>query len=87
MEKNKLKMDRRSFIGTAATAAAGLTILPSSVISGLGHAVPSDKLNIAAVGVGGVGATNVSNVSTENIVALCRSAKWLSASMRQPWRP
>ncbi len=71
MEKRKLKMDRRSFIGTAATAAAGFTILPSYVISGLGHAVPSDKLNIAAVGVGGVGATNVSNVSSQNIVALC----------------
>jgi len=71
MEKRKLKMDRRSFIGTAATAAAGFTILPSYVISGLGHAVPSDMLNIAAVGVGGVGATNVSNVSSQNIVALC----------------
>jgi predicted dehydrogenase len=46
-------------------------VLPSYVISGLGHVVPSDKLNVAAVGVGGVGATNVSNVSSQNIVALC----------------
>jgi predicted dehydrogenase len=71
MEKSKNKMDRRSFIGTTAAAAAGLTVLPSYVISGLGHTLPSDKLNIAAVGVGGVGATNVSNVSSQNIVALC----------------
>ncbi len=70
MEK-KNKMNRRSFIGTAATAAAGFTILPSYVISGLGHQVPSDTLNIAGIGVGGVGATNVHNVSSQNIVALC----------------
>jgi predicted dehydrogenase len=62
---------RRQFIGTVATAAAGFTILPSTVISGLGHRMPSDKLNIAGVGIGGVGATNVKNCAGENIVALC----------------
>jgi len=71
MEKRKFKMDRRSFIGTTATAAAGFTLLPSYVISGLGHTMPSDKLNIAGIGVGGVGATNLHNVNSQNIVALC----------------
>ncbi len=32
---------------------------------------PNEKLNIACIGVGGQGATDVSNVSSENIVALC----------------
>ncbi|MFO7614790.1 MAG: Gfo/Idh/MocA family oxidoreductase [Bacteroidales bacterium] len=69
MKKNQIT--RRKFIGTAATAAAGFTILPSYVISGLGHRVPSDRLNIAGIGVGGVGGTNTRRCSEENIVALC----------------
>ena len=72
MEKKKKEgISRRQFIGSTATVAAGLTILPSHVISGLGHTMPSDKLNIAGVGVGGVGASNVRKCATENIVALC----------------
>lgn len=70
-KSTKNGMSRRHFIGSTATAAAGFTILPNYVISGLGHRVPSDKLNIAGIGVGGVGATNVHNCSGENIVALC----------------
>ena len=69
MEKNEI--NRRKFIGTTAVAAVGLTILPNYMFSGLGHRVPSDKLNIAGIGVGGVGATNIDNCSNENIVALC----------------
>lgn len=62
---------RRTFLGTAATAAAGFTVLPSNVIAGLGHKPPSDKLNIAGIGVGGQGYNNLRNMETENIVALC----------------
>jgi predicted dehydrogenase len=62
---------RRKFLGNMAAATAGFTILPNYVIGGLGHRSPNDKLNIAAVGVGGVGASNVMNSNTENIVALC----------------
>ena len=72
MKEEKNKMSRRSFIGTTGTIAAGLTILPNTVISGLGHRAPSDKLNIAVVGIGGMGNSNLKNVkTTENIVALC----------------
>ncbi len=62
---------RRKFLGSAATAAAGITILPSRVIAGLGYKPPSDKLNIAGIGVGGVGYTTLRYMETENIVALC----------------
>ena len=75
MNKNnnekKNSISRRKFIGNVATAAAGFTILPSYVVSGLGYRMPSDKLNIAGIGVGGVGGTNVNNCASENIVALC----------------
>ncbi len=63
---------RRGFIGTSATALAGLTIVPGHVVTGLGHKVPSDKLNVAGVGIGGRGQGVLSVVGkTENIVSLC----------------
>ena len=67
------KISRRSFLGTTATAATAFTIIPSNAMgSVLGHQAPSDKLNIAAVGIGGMGNANISAVKdTENIVALC----------------
>ncbi len=70
-KKEKNSISRRKFIGTVGTAAAGFTILPSYVVGGLGHIPPSDKLNIAGIGVGGVGGTNVNNCNSQNIVALC----------------
>lgn len=72
MTKNFKNMSRRSFIETTGVVAAGFTVLPSSVISGLGKRAPSDKLNIAVVGIGGMGNSNLKAVkATENIVALC----------------
>lgn len=67
----KNKFTRRKFIGTTAASLAGITILPSNVVAGLGHRSPNDKLNIAGIGVGGYGYVNLRNVETENIVALC----------------
>jgi len=70
-KKEKKTISRRRFIGNVSAAAAGFTILPSYVIGGLGHTAPSDKLNIAGIGIGGVGGTNVNNCNSQNIVALC----------------
>jgi len=61
---------RRKFIRKVAIAGTGLTIVPRYVI-GRGLAAPSDRINIAAVGVGGQGRTNLVNLATENIVAMC----------------
>jgi len=71
MKEEKNKITRRSFVGTTGAAIAGLTILPSNVISGLGYKAPSDKLNIAGIGVGGMGNHNLKELKSENIVALC----------------
>lgn len=77
MSKNKSSqttndgVSRRNFLKQAGTLAAGITIVPSTVIAGLGHKAPSDKLNIAGIGVGGMGRSNLRAMNTENIVALC----------------
>lgn len=52
-------------------ASAGITIVPSFVVSGLGHKAPSDKLNIVGIGVGGKGLQNLVGMNTENIIGLC----------------
>ncbi|MEE4286369.1 MAG: Gfo/Idh/MocA family oxidoreductase [Mariniphaga sp.] len=64
-------LSRRSFLEKTALAAAGITIVPSHVVSGLGYKAPSDKLNIAGIGVGGKGFSNLRELESENIVALC----------------
>lgn len=70
-KKSNLNFSRRSFIGTAAVAAAGFTIVPRHAVAGLGHIPPSDKLNIAGIGIGGKGKVNLKNMPGQNIVALC----------------
>src|SRR5215471_5091955 len=71
---------RRRFIRNVAIASASLTIIPRSVM-GRGFAAPSDRLNIAAVGVGGQGCTNLMNLATENVVAMC-DVDWGFANKR-----
>ncbi len=58
-----------------------IMILPRHVLGGKGYTSPSDKLNIAGVGIRkwGMGFGNLSNCETENIVALCDVDHKLSA--------
>jgi len=67
----KNSINRRDFIGKTGLAATGMVMVPRFVLGGKGYIAPSDKLNIAAVGSGGMGAGNLSRVESENIVALC----------------
>ena len=48
-------VSRRKFIGQAGAAAMGLSIVPRRVLGGAGYVSPSDKVNIAFVGVGSQG--------------------------------
>ena len=65
-------ISRRSFLQKGTAAAAALTIVPNTVLGkSHGHTAPTDKLNIAGIGIGGMGAANLRNMETENIVALC----------------
>lgn len=64
-------LDRRQVL-TAGAFAAGFTIVPRHVLGGPGHKAPSETLNVAAVGLGGIGTHDVKSLAaTENIVALC----------------
>lgn len=81
------KISRRDFMGGAAATAMAFTIVPRHVLGGPGHTPPSEKLNVAGVGIGGMGQSNINNVAGlhldangkpnyenmdgENIVALC----------------
>src|SRR5438445_8271536 len=60
---------RRKFLSQAAGAVA-VSIVPRHVL-GRGFVPPSDKLNIAGIGVGGMGRANLINLASQNIVALC----------------
>lgn len=58
-------------MGAAAVAMAAVTVVPRHVLGGANNTPPSEKLNIAGVGVGGMGQNNVRACESENIVALC----------------
>src|SRR6266496_831834 len=75
MTRKRSLISRRRFVGDVATGLT-FTIVPPHVLGarGRGHnrLAPSDKLNIACIGVGGMGANDVRGVGkTENIYALC----------------
>ena len=62
-------VQRRQFLKSTAAAGIGLLILPSGTLCGA--RAPSNKLNIALIGVWGRGLAHYDAISTENVVALC----------------
>ncbi len=67
---SRRKMSRRSFVRGAGTAALGAMVVPRHVL-GRGFQAPSDTLNVAIVGAGGMGMSNAEALGSENIVAVC----------------
>ncbi len=65
------KIKRREFLKTSISAVAAATIVPRPILGGKGYAAPSDRLNIAGIGVGGQGGGDLRQMEGENIVALC----------------
>lgn len=63
-------MDRRRFL-TATAMVSAITLLPRHVLGGAGQTPPSEKVNIAGIGVGGMGGANLQALKSQNIVALC----------------
>lgn len=64
---------RRKFIQQTSLAAAGFMIVPRHVL-GKGYIAPSDKLNIAGIGAGGKGQSDLAEFAKSphvNVVALC----------------
>ena len=64
-------LTRRQFVGGLALAGTAFQVVPGSVLGLNGATPPSGKLNLAGVGVGGQGGSDLSNMESENFVALC----------------
>ena len=68
----KSEMRRREFLKGAAGAAAVATVVPRCAVARSGENPPSEKLNIAGIGIGGMGGGDIDAVAGgNNIVALC----------------
>ncbi|MCR9062740.1 MAG: Gfo/Idh/MocA family oxidoreductase [Cytophagales bacterium] len=74
MTKKKFSASsRREFIKNSAIASS-FFIVPRNVLGGKGFISPSDQLNLAAIGAGGKGRSDIMNASVkgrERVVALC----------------
>jgi hypothetical protein len=77
-------MERRDLLKSAA-ASAGLTILKSGTLRG--QNAPSNKLNVALIGVWGRGTAHYNVIENENVVAFCdvndSAPRKLSSSSRR----
>jgi len=70
MNTTASKISRRSFLTAAAAAPVLFDVVPRHVL-GQGLTAPSQKLNIAGVGIGGMGSGDFRAVLSENVVAIC----------------
>src|SRR6059036_2580133 len=75
-------ISRRQFIYYSALAASG-TALTGYAKPRARSVSPNEKLNIAGVGAGGKGASDLNFCSGENIVALCDVNEHSAAATRQ----
>ncbi len=72
MSKFAMRLDRRGFLRAAGVAATAFAVAPRSAVAASGANPPSEKLNIAGIGVGGMGAGDLDAVAPQhNVVALC----------------
>ena len=68
MKKNKAAKaatpanSRRDFIKSSLTAVAGFYLVPRHVLGGPGFIAPSDRLQVAAIGAGGMGAGDIKGI-------------------------
>lgn len=69
----RTNVTRRDFVADSARLAMGAMIVPRHVLGGAGHRAPSDTLNFACVGIGGMGMQNAGALinAGENLVAVC----------------
>ena len=76
-EDDIARISRRTFVRDTSRAAAALAIapmiVPRHVLGGVGFLAPSRRLNVACVGIGGMGMSNMNTLvqAGENIVAVC----------------
>ncbi len=71
--KKSSKLTRRAFLTVSTASAIGLSLSPRCNAAKVvpGKISPNEKLNIAGVGAGGQGRSDIMSCRKENIVALC----------------
>ncbi len=89
-------INRRAFIGKVSTAAAAFTIVPSHVLGGGRYVAPSDKINVAYIGMGTQGLRQlpgVIRIPDVQITSVCDPQKkaigyldWDAFSLRKSMR-
>ncbi len=68
---HNLTFTRRQFLRGATFSAGAFLLAPAAVLGLRGAASPNQKLNLAGIGIGSQGAHDLSQMESENIVALC----------------
>jgi len=66
-QKNGKGLSRRAFIGKTAAATAAFTIVPRHVLGGPGFTAPSDMVNVAGIGLGNQGGSDIRNIATPDV--------------------
>ncbi len=67
-------INRRNFMVSSAATAAAFTIVPRSVLGMPDHTAPSEKVNVAFIGTGGMGTGNLKNLLEKqdvHVMAIC----------------
>ena len=64
---------RRTFLAATGGMALGFTIVPRHVLGGAGFVAPSERVNLAGIGAGGMGGGDIATHARNgaNVVALC----------------
>ena len=64
---------RRSFLAASGATAFSFMVVPRHVLGGAGFVPPSERVNVAGIGAGGMGGGDIATVARlgANIVALC----------------
>lgn len=86
MNKQATKLSRRTLLRRSALTGAAFQIVPGYVLGLNGQTPPSGKLNVAGIGVGGMGGSNIGQCAkNDNIVALCDIDKNYAAKTFQAY--
>ncbi len=68
---SRRRLTRRQFVSETSALTMGGMVVKRHVLGGPGYQAPSDTLNVAIVGAGGMGMSDAEALVTQNIVAVC----------------
>lgn len=76
--------NRRNFLASV-SATAAFTVIPRHVLGMPGVPAANDRLQIAGIGVGGIGSLDIQRVPTEQLVAICDVDSRQAAAAAKPF--